>query len=198
MKRRWFRPTQKPQPTTAAPDGFRWTMCLDCQGTGEALSMFARETGGKLTRCPNCFGEGWYHAPLQSQKRPPLVEPSPAPTTSMPKTKMHQCRPPCRHFPSRLNIDWGQELADVDMSGLEKASPASTLKTPEAQPPVRHTHCLHCRGTGYVDCSWCDGQGRYVYRKRSLFKKALWVTCPNCTQGVVPCGTKYAKRSRRP
>ena len=58
----------KPPPNRSPKPGHRWEVCPTCNGNGEIIGRMQSELGGKTTRCPRCFRNGWVEAPLESKK----------------------------------------------------------------------------------------------------------------------------------
>ena len=61
----------RPKPTKAPRTGYEWRECRTCQATGTIMGRWTVTPGGRLTRCPTCFGDGW----VQVHPSPPLEKP---------------------------------------------------------------------------------------------------------------------------
>ena len=57
-----------PPPNRSPKPGHRWEVCPTCNGKGEIIGRMQSELGGKTTRCPRCFRNGWVEASLESKK----------------------------------------------------------------------------------------------------------------------------------
>ena len=57
-----------PPPNRSPKPGHRWEVCPTCNGKGQIIGRMQSELGGKTTRCPRCFRNGWVEAPLESKK----------------------------------------------------------------------------------------------------------------------------------
>ena len=68
----------KPPPNRSPKPGHRWEVCPTCNGKGEIIGRMQSELGGKTTRCPRCFRNGWVETPIESEKSP-FEKPTPAP-----------------------------------------------------------------------------------------------------------------------
>ena len=69
---------QRPRPYEAPHPGLVWLRCGMCFSSGETLSRWTTELGGKWIRCPKCFGKGWVQEsekPRSSQPRPRSQDP---------------------------------------------------------------------------------------------------------------------------
>ena len=76
---------QRPRPHEAPRPGLRWLRCWMCFSSGETLSRWTTELGGKWIRCPNCFGKGWVQEPTPDPSRSPPARPkSQARASSLP------------------------------------------------------------------------------------------------------------------
>ena len=60
--------SMKPPPNRSPKPGHRWEVCPTCNGKGEVIGRMQSELGGKTTRCPRCFRNGWVEASLESKK----------------------------------------------------------------------------------------------------------------------------------
>ena len=101
----------RPRPYEAPRPGLVWLRCGMCLSTGETLSRWTTELGGKWIRCPKCFGKGW----VQEPDKPRLV---------------HQRRPqPERHPPETL-----LDGLDLDLSPARHETRSKPPKTPSAFP----------------------------------------------------------------
>ena len=57
-----------PPPNRSPKPGHQWEVCPTCNGKGQIIGRMQSELGGKTTRCPRCFRNGWVEAPLESKK----------------------------------------------------------------------------------------------------------------------------------
>ena len=111
--------SMNPPPNRSPKPGHRWEVCPTCNGKGEIIGRMQSELGGKTTRCPRCFRNGWVEAPIEGKK-----------------AASEQATPP-----AQPRLDW---LEGLDAEEHEQES-SSTGQKSEREVHGANCNCRSCR-----------------------------------------------------